>query len=213
MIGNDFVPSNLLEIISNEAESEPTLVLKSKCPIQHLALIRYLEQRGIPLPLARKHLCQVRVEIRTTGKSFFALGFRNEEGGHELRNPFFKGSLKPKTITFIRGEHPKPERIHLFEGVMDYLSAWQNSEIFLDGDSIVLNSIACLSKAFPYIRNYGYRYACTWLDNDRAGVDASRTLSEFFRNEPDLQHIRMNGVYAPHKDVNAWHKHQLSLTP
>ena len=212
MIGNDFIPSDIPQDVYSEQETEPVLFLKSKCPIQHLALIRYLDQRCIALPLARKHLCQVRVQNTVTAKSFFALGFRNEEGGYELRNPFFKGSLKPKTISFIRGEHPKPERIHLFEGFMDYLSAIQHSDIHLDGDSIVLNSIACLPKAFPYIRNYGYRLGCTWLDNDRAGESASRTLSEFLRNQPDLQHIRMNGVYAAHKDVNAWHMAKRNLS-
>ena len=169
-------------------------------------------KRGIPLELARQHLKEIHVRNPGTGKRFFALGIPNEEGGHELRNPFFKGTLGAKAITFIRGKRPKPDSIHLFEGVFDYLSAVaQRKGNGFQGDTIILNSLACLKQAIPYIHDYGYRTAYTWLDNDPAGETATAALAEFFQTQSELTHRRLNHLYAPHKDVNAWHMHSLGL--
>lgn len=189
-----------------------SLVLKAKKPIQHLGLIYYLEKRGISLTLARQHLKEIHVRNKNTQKGFFALGFPSEEGGFELRNPFFKGCLGTKAISFIRGQIPKPDSIHLFEGFMDYLSVvCQLSGNGFKGDAIILNSLACLKQAIPYIQNYGYLNAYTWMDNDAAGKKATVALDAFFKTQNDLTHRPMNKVYAPHKDVNAWHMHQLGL--
>lgn len=195
------------------AEEAPSLVLKKTGLIQHIGLVHYLEKRGIPLPLAHKHLKQVHVRNKRTGKSFYALGFENEEGGFELRNPFFKGSLGAKSISFVRGIKPKPQGIHLFEGFIDYLSAIAqlNGHGFKE-DVIILNSITCLKQAFSYMHNYGYRIAYTWMDNDLAGEKATALLSEFIKTQDNMVHTTMNRVYELHKDVNAWHMHKHNLT-
>ncbi len=186
------------------------LSIRSTEAIRHIALIRYLLQRGISLDVGDAHLKEVVIDNNITGKSFFALGFRNEEGGYELRNPFFKGSTRPKTITFIRGDVHPPEKIHLFEGFMDYLSVVTRfGKSYLAGDSIVLNSVNSLPKAYPYIKDYGYRTAYCWLDNDKAGNNAVRLLSEFIRTQKDMRYVRMNKMYTPFKDVNEWHTQTL----
>ena len=196
-----------------ENPPDPALLLKTKKPIQHLGLINYLKKRGIALALARQHLKELHLRNPQTQKSFFALGFENEEGGFELRNPFFKGCLRPKAISFIRGTTPKPNSIHLFEGFMDYLSALaQTNHHRLNGDAIVLNSLACLKQALPYLHNYGYQLAYSWMDNDPAGEKATATLADFCKTQQGLTHQPMNAVYAPHKDVNAWHMHQRNLS-
>ncbi|MBN8820635.1 toprim domain-containing protein [Spirosoma sp. 48-14] len=190
-----------------------SLVLKSKRSIQHVGLIHYLDKRGILLPIARRYLKELRVQNTRTDKYFTALGFPNEEGGFELRNPFFKGCLRPKTISFVRGKTPKPEGIHLFEGFMDYLSAISQLQgSGLADDAIILNSLSCLKQAIPYMQNYGYRVAYSWMDNDEAGAKATNIIAEFCQTQTDLRHTPMNKVYTPHKDVNAWHMHKLNLT-
>ena len=206
-------PYRITTISEEVGKNDPSLILKSKKPIQHLGLISYLKKRGIPPEVARRSLKEIHVENKNTKKRFFALGFENEEGGFELRNPFFKGSIRPKAIGFIRGTDPDKKGIHLFEGFMDYLSAVsQSNNPGLSCDAIILNSISCLKQALPYIHNYGYRLAYTWMDNDRAGEQATALLSEFFKTQEGLIHKPMNAIYAPHKDVNAWHMHQLKLS-
>lgn len=190
----------------------PKWIVTRTGKIEDLSLIRYLEHRGIPLPVATKYLEEVYVKHAEKNVRIYALGIKNEDGGYELRNSFFKGCTAPKTITFFRGTELKPDRVHLFEGFMDYLSAIQRQEDILSDDAIILNSVTMIPHAIGYIRNYGYKVALSWMDNDNMGKTATSTLAKFFMAEDDLQHTPMNNIYVPHKDVNAWHMHKLSLS-
>jgi len=69
-------------------------------------------------------------------------------------NKFYKGFLLPRDITFIRGTLPKPDNIHLFEDIIDYMSivSMQNGIPF-EANAIILNSIGCLALAISYIKN------------------------------------------------------------
>jgi len=210
--------AELAPMIKPVAEFEPikeevNLVLKKAKSIQHRALVKYLEGRGIPLDIARPHIVEVLLHNKESQKDFFALGLLNEEGGYEIRNQFFKGCVGSKAISFIRGKQPKPEGIHFFEGMMDYGSAlsYKNLKQF-DEDAIILNSLSCLKFATPYVKSYGYKVAYTWLDNDLPGKRGTASLAEFFKTEANLQHQPMNDLYLPHKDVNAWHMNKLALS-
>lgn len=194
-------------------EQDKTLTIKSAGQIKNIALVKYLAQRGIPLDIASKYLQQVSIHNRQTNKIFLALGLQNEEEGYEVRNSFFKGCVGTKYITFIRGNADISEAsIHLFEGFMDYLSVVAHlKDKSLKGDVIILNSLSCLSLATPYIKNYPYRDVYTWFDNDNSGANANRSIAEFIQTESHLLHKPKHSVYAPYKDVNAWHMHNLSL--
>ena len=211
MTGGSF-PAARPQGFSRHFEPNRSWLLKSAKPVEHLALVRYLELRGIPLLLAQRHLQQVYAKNLQTGRGIFALGLSNEEGGYELRNPFFKGTIAPKTITFVRGPVPKPDSIHVFEGMMDFLSAAADCpEEQLDGDAIILNSVSQLPAALPYIKGYGYRTLHSWMDNDAVGEKARQALYKLARHEPGLLHQPQNDRYAPHADVNAGRMHRLGL--
>lgn len=189
------------------------LIVTNVQDISHPALADYLESRGIPLSIAQQYYKQVDVYHKERQKSIFALGMKNEKGGYELRNKFYKGCAGPKDITFIRGTKPKPEGIHLFEGGPDFVSAIirQNNGQRFENDSIVLHSLSNLKKATPFIKNYQYRTAFTWMDNDEAGKKATVSLDDFFKTEDNLTHSPMNKLYVPYKDVNAWHMAKMEL--
>ncbi len=202
-----------IESRTGEKEESGLLLLGTK-EIQHPALIRYLQERGIPLSLARRYLKHAIVLNRETGKKFFALSFANEEGGHELRNSQRKACVAPKAITFIRGAVAKPKAIHLFEGCFDFISVLANRKCSqLQEDSIVLNSLSCLHQAAPYIKGFDYQVLYSWLDNDPAGDGTTQALADFVRTEEGLTIYAMNHLYKPHKDVNAWHMHECGLMP
>lgn len=195
---------------SDHQPTEGAWVIKKSKPLAHKALIQYLESRGIDKQVGQDHLREVHVQNTATQKGYFALGFPNEEGGFEVRNQFFKGTVKPKAISFVRGAKPKPETVHVFEGFMDYLTAiTQLKTKMLSGDALILNSLSCLSQAWPYIKGYGYRTLYSWLDNDSSGERATKALAEFVKSEEGLVHVAMNKLYLPHKDVNACHVHRL----
>ena len=189
-----------------------TLELKKLTNIQNPAFDTYLHARGIPLSIARKYLKEAHIHNKHSGKSFFALAFRNENGGYELRNKFFKGCIAPKGITFIRGTTVLPEEVHVFEGIMDFFSALvYQKKLRFEGDVIILNSTVCLQEAFPYIKNYTYKKIFTWLDNDAAGQAATMALSNLAKEEGRFVIHPMNTLYSPHKDVNEWHMTKLEL--
>jgi hypothetical protein len=204
-------PAQFIRNPENE-NNNSKLVIKSVRNLKHKALEHYLNERGIPITIADRFLKEVRVHNTETDKNFFALGLQNEESGYELRNVFFKGCVGTKHITFIRGSEAKPQGIHVFEGFMDYLSilAQQEGRPFKE-DTIILNSLSCIKLALPYINNYGYTVAYTWMDNDSAGEKAKQTLDDFFKTQEGLIHKPMNRQYNHHKDVNAWHMHTLGF--
>ena len=105
-------------------------------PLSHPALRQYLRERGISADVASRFCCQV--EYRYNGKQFFAVGFKNNSDGYEIRNRFFKGCVSPKDITLI-GRNSNV--CHLYEGFMDFLSAVILG-IGRGEDHIVLNSVA-----------------------------------------------------------------------
>ncbi len=189
-----------------DAEAGAALTLQMVAPLQNKTLIAYLELRGIPQAIASKYLKEVFVKNSNTGKNFFAIGMRNEDNGYELRNMFFKGSLSPKHISFIRGENTSCGEINVFEGWTDFLSALAHQkDNRFEGDTIVLNSLSCVSKAMPYIEACPYTKLRTWLDNDMAGESATRAFNRFAVMRGNIEFEAMNRVYSPHKDVNAWH--------
>lgn len=182
-------------------------------PIFNAHLIDYLSSRGIPLSVASKSLLQVFIRNKVTDRRLFALGLRTVRGGYELVNPYIKGSIGAKSISFIRGSKPKPPGIHFFEGMMDYLSViTQMNGRRLQDDVIILNSVNNLPQVLPYLYQYGYSVGYTWMDNDRAGEKAQLSLKHIFQQENTfMAHCPMNDVYKPFKDVNAWHMNKLEL--
>ena len=136
------------------------------------ALLKYLADRGIPNEIARQYCVQVDYEMK--GKHYYAIGFRNNADGYELRNPFFKGSSPPKHITHIANGNP---RCSVFEGFIDFLSAERLG--FNDGtDAIVLNSVSNLGKAIEPLTDYPL--ILCYLDNDAAGRAALARLQKEF---------------------------------
>lgn len=197
--------------LQDQSENTPILKLKSVTPIKNIALKHYLQKRGIPFSVAEKLLKQISFINEKSGKTIYAFGLENEEEGYELRNSFFKGCIGQKSISFIRGTQPKPSGINIFEGMFDYLSViTKRNGKQLQNDTIVLNSLNCLKQIIPYIKDYGYQFGYTWLDNDQAGKKAVPKLIELFKAE-NIAFCPMNSLYQPYKDVNAAHIAKLEL--
>ena len=166
--------------------------LVSVKPITHPILLQYLAERGLKKSDVFSFLWEISYKI--ADKTFFALGFTNDAGGWELRNPYFKGCMAPKSISTIKGKGG--QRLQIFEGFMDFLS-WRKLHPEIDADSIVLNSLALLPKVIPLITSYT-SIEC-FLDNDVAGRKA---LNQLKRSCP---HVIDGSVrYQAHKDLNEW---------
>ena len=166
--------------------------LESVKPITHPKLLQYLAERGLKKSDVFSFLWEI--SYKTSDKTFFALGFANDAGGWELRNPYFKGCMAPKSISTIKGKDG--ERLQIFEGFMDFLS-WRKLHPEIEADSIVLNSLALFPKVIPLVTSYT-SIEC-FLDNDEAGRKAFDQLK---RSCPHV--IDRSVRYQDHKDLNEW---------
>ncbi len=173
--------------------------LESVKPITHPKLLQYLAERGLKKSGVLQEKSDVfsflwEISYKTSDKTFFALGFANDAGGWELRNPYFKGCMAPKSISTIKGKDG--ERLQIFEGFMDFLS-WRKLHPEIEADSIVLNSLALFPKVIPLVTSYT-SIEC-FLDNDEAGRKAFDQLK---RSCPRI--IDGSVRYQAHKDLNEW---------
>lgn len=159
-------------------------------PLNHPVLIEMLKNRKIPMELARKYCKEVHYTLK--GKAYFAVAFPNDKGGFETLNSYFKGCLPPKEITTF---DKKTQTVNLFEGFMDYLSLLTMQARQADVSAVVLNSIANLEKAIPFLSKHTQINAL--LDNDEAGQQALKKLRNL-----NLPVADISKRYAGFKDVN-----------
>ena len=207
--------SKIPTLIVEQEQKKPTkLKFVSAVAIKNRSLLRLLEDRGISLNTGKKYLKEVRYLNTQTNTHMFALGFQNDEDGYELRSSIFKGSLKKKYLTFIRGSNEIQTSIHIFEGLFDFLAAIEIHGAVLEKyDCIILNSISFVDTSLAYISSMDYQFVHTYMDNDDAGILAQEKYAAFIASEPGLKHIPMNKVYEGYKDVNAWHIAKLANKP
>ena len=171
----------------------PALRILSDAPLRHPVLIGYLASRGIAQRIAAGYCREVRYEVN--GRAFFAVGFRNDAEGWELRSARFKGGSSPKHITTIDN---RSVTVIAFEGFMDflaYLSLKYPERLRID--AAVLNSVVNLPKAVPFLSRHPVIHA--FFDNDEAG---RKTTSDLIRLCPRSEVIDQSSFYSGHKDVN-----------
>ena len=171
----------------------PALRILSDASLRHPALVGYLASRGIVPSVAAAFCREVRYEVN--GRAFFAVGFRNDAGGWELRSARFKGGSSPKHITTINN---RSDTVIAFEGFMDflaYLSLKHPERLRID--AAVLNSVVNLPKAIPFLSRHPVIHA--FFDNDEAG---RKTTSDLIRLCPRSEVIDQSNFYSGHKDVN-----------
>lgn len=181
--------------------SEPGFQHLEVKELSHPALLRYLQERGIDIALAKPECKEL--HFTHNGKPYFAIGFPNVAGGYEVRNRFFKGCIAPKDISHIRQAGEPREKCLVFEGMTDYLSfltlRMKNCPTMpsLDGqDYVTLNSVSNVSKAIDVLHGYG-RIHCL-LDNDEAGRKTYWKLEKEFAGR--IRDFSQN--YNGYKDLN-----------
>ena len=177
---------------------ESSIMLQNVQSISNSALIEYLKERQISIDIARIHCSEVHYSVNS--KPYYAVGFRNDKGGYELRSKYFKGCTSKDITSVIRNK----DHCLLFEGFMDYLSFLtikniQNSPV----DVIVLNSLANLPKEKNTLESY--KCISAFLDNDQAGKRAVQELQSTCNNVNNLSYF-----YSACKDLNEYlcHKQQ-----
>ena len=157
-------------------------------------MLRYLKERRIPLDIADTFCKEVRYNLNQ--KEYYGIGFRNDGGGYEIRNPYFKTSSSPKGITTIQNN---AQQVIVFEGFFDFLSfmsLYKNQDP-TDRDFVILNSVSFFEKARPFMEKH--LSIKLYLDRDETGNKFSKyglSISDHYSDESNL--------YKHHKDFNNW---------
>ncbi len=193
--------------------SAPSMERFEVVPLEHRALVAYLQERGIPAHIATANCKEAHYSVNS--KPYFTVAFENVSGGWELRNRYFKGCRGRKDISYLPWARDGPStECAMFEGFIDYLSAL-TLDIISGADAIILNSVVNVNKAVPYLK--GYTAINCYLDNDNAGqtalseltaiyssivIDRSTLYSEF----NDLNDFLVNQSFIKNKISNENHK-------
>lgn len=178
--------------------TESNVTIKHIQPLQNRALLQYLDSRKIPDNIAAKYTNEAYYTITnpSTGeiKQYFAICFKNDLSGYELRNKYFKGSTTPKTITTISGQ---PEKINVFEGFIDFISALVHyQQPKPRNTTIVLNSLSHLRQLWEILPIFNQ--VNLFLDNDQAGLKAANEIQSWFPVAVNKSKI----LFPQHKDFN-----------
>lgn len=182
------LPSN------KSVETESKIKILGDFPLTSPSLLRYLQERKIPLEIATKFCREVRYELGK--KTYFGIGFKNNSGGYEIRNPYFKTSSSPKDITIINNAATE---VLVFEGFIDFLSfKATNKNLPEKGqDFVVLNSVSFFERARPFMETH--EQIRLYLDRDTTGLNCTQralSMSPKYQDESTL--------YKNHKDFNDW---------
>lgn len=186
--------SSLNEAVSGETAIK---IIAAKKPVQDLMLCRYLRQRRIEKTVADKYCHEVLFKVNDNEKEYRAIGFKNNAGGYELRNEYFKGSSSPKYVSYLNNKANK--KITVFEGFFDFLSyqtIHQNQQYQLT-NFLVLNSLSFFERSLLLMEKH--QSVHLYLDNDKAGRQCIDLAQKRFMNIHDESKL-----YKGYKDLNDW---------
>ncbi len=178
--GAKAIEQNSLNSAAKNKEQN-NLAIISEQPLTNSFLISYVRSRNIPVDIAHNYLKEVYYVMHD--KTYYALGFKNDSGGYELRNKYFKGSSSPKDVTIILSPN-KAEDISVFEGFFSFLSYLAVKEKYSLSltNFLVLNSLSLFDKSLTKMEQYAK--VCLYLDNDQPAVKQQQSLSKEVKGLP-----------------------------
>jgi len=159
-------------------------------------LLNYLQKRQIPLKIAER-FCR-EVDFLLYEKKYTAIGFQNNAGGYELRNPHFKGSSSPKAITFF--DQGQQQKLTVFEGFFNYLSfhSINHKQPHELTNFLVLNSLSFFEKSRGKMESH--QKIDLFLDRDPAGIKLTQKALEWDKT----RYVDRSNLYQNFKDLNDW---------
>jgi hypothetical protein len=194
-----YLPVAIFQNQDNVKEKEPLIKIIKEVPINNYDLVRYLALRCIPLELAMKYCTEVHYTCRN--KKYFAIGFKNDLNGYELRSAYFKGKSCDAISTI---PVPGSDKLNVFEGFFDFLSAMVHYKVTEPSNTtIIMNStnktaVGKNDKLFEIFKNFSK--INLYLDNDdvsNSGQNAAEAIKLVHNNVVDR-----SSLYKDYKDFN-----------
>ncbi len=195
-IANSYPVPSVQTVASSfpQRHSAPSMERFEVVPLEHRALVAYLQERAIPAHIATANCKEAHYSV--SGKPYFAVVFENVSGGWELRNRYFKCCRGRKNISYLPWARDGPStECTVFEGFIDYLSAIALG-IISGADAIILNSAVNVNRTETYLK--GYTVINCYLDNDNAGLSALAELTAIYGSTV----IDRSTLYSEFNDLN-----------
>lgn len=163
--------------------------------LQSKGLFAYLYSRKVNIAIAKQFLQEAHYSFMDCDSYLYALAYKNDKGGYELRSSRYKGGTSPKGITTHLDKENAPTVV--FEGFFDMLS-FATLCGGVKHNYIVLNSIVTKEAALEVLRTITNQiYLC--LDNDEGGESTTRWFLDALPSAKDIRNR-----FAPAKDVNEY---------
>jgi len=175
-------------------EQEAKITILSHFPLKSYPLLKYAEQRGIPHDILMSQCCEVNYEVN--GKIFYAIGFKNDIGGFELRNAYVKNGSMPKGITTIDNGS---KNVETFEGFFDFLSflVMHRNTPEARHNFVILNSTSFFEGAREFMEKH--EQIGMHLDHGKGG----RSYTEYGLSLGS-QYKDKSAQYKGFDDLNDW---------
>lgn len=181
------------KIFPTDPEESPIQLLSERT-IVSLSLLRYLKQRRIKESVAQKYCREISFSVH--GKTYTTIGFKNNEGGFELRSQWYKGSIAPKTVTRIEN---RSNDLAVFEGFFDFLSyqSIHHNELSTEFSFLILNSTSFFEKSRAFMEHH--EHIRLFLDRDKTGQNCTQMALSWSNKYKDE-----SSLYNGYKDLNEW---------
>ena len=186
-----------------DARETAIKIIAAKQPIQDLMLCRYLKQRRIEKSIADSYCHEVHFTNADKEKIYKAIGFKNNAGGYELRNEYFKGSSSPKYVSYLDNG---AKNILVFEGFFDFMSYESMNKNQREDlkdlpdrhmNFLILNSLSFFERGLLLMEKHENIHL--FLDHDNAGRKCTSLALK-----RSLQFKDESKLYKGYKDLNDW---------
>ena len=184
-------------IINEEKKEESGTSFKrfEVVPLKSRGMFAYLYHRKVNIEIAKQFLQEAHYSFKEGDSYLYALTYKNDLGGYEIRSERFKGGTSPKGITTHQNRNNAPWVV--FEGFMDMLS-FATLCGGVKHNYVVLNSVVNVDAAIERLQSIEQRIYVA-LDNDDAGTVATSMMVKELSSARDIRNR-----YAPAKDINEY---------
>ncbi|MDM1415776.1 toprim domain-containing protein [Myroides odoratimimus] len=189
-------------VLNTTSQSENNYEIISIKEVTNTYLIQYAKSRKLCLRMLKKYCKEIHYTLND--KSYYAIGFKNDKNGYELRNKYVKMCLGSKAVSYICNNSKKVILLESWSDFISFLTLYPNTEYQFD--YIILNSVTTLnskllseSNTYLYKSNkIKYESIICLFDNDKAGDIATEKVLDTYRNITVDERV----AYQEYKDLN-----------
>lgn len=201
--------SEYKEVIEKAKKVKPSRIIVDSAShtFTRRKLVEYAQARAVSKEILERYCEEVIYHIDSyPQKQYFAIGFKNNDGGYVLRSSLTKKCTSSAMTTLSPEgnltDKVGSDKVVVFEGFMDFLS-WISSvqQETPQYDCCILNSVSNIEKALPWIT--AHKNIAAFMDNDEAGRN---TLQKIIENVPEdagkVCVYDMAKLYEGYNDLN-----------